>query len=343
LTVAGTALGVALVASLTLYVLLAGNQPAKTYSSGELIDVYSGSYLNGPEGIAAAGNTVWITNDGNNSVAELDARSGEVLRVLSGESDGFTASGLIAADRDHIWIPNGSPSAPANGTITELSASNGSVITVLHEESHGLDYPAAIVDDGTHVWITSGVDSLIELDASTGRWIRTITLPGDSAGGISAVGNDIWVEGGGTVAEVNAASGGVMFQQTLGDGNAIVDDGTHVWVTDPGFAHPNGSIIELNAGSRQPVRTIAGRNGTLHSISAIAACGSHVWVANRGPHSSMIELDANTGQWANVFSNPGYDLNQPLSMTVVGNDLWIANAGSVVGGSGNGSVTELAC
>jgi hypothetical protein len=342
LTVGGTALGVALVASLIPYALLGGHQPAKTYSSGELIGVYSAN-LNGPAGIAAAGNTVWITNDGNNSVAELDARSGHVLRVLSGQSDGFTAAGLIAADRDHVWIPNGSASTQANGTITELSASNGSVIRVLHEESHGLDYPAAIVDDGTHVWITSGVDSLIELDASTGRWIRTITLPGDSAGGISAAGNDIWVEGGEAVAEVNAASGGVTFQQTLGDGNAIVDDGTHVWVTDLGHAHPNGSIIELNAGNGQPIRTIAGRNGTLHGISAIAACGSHVWVANRGPHSSMIELDASTGQWVNVFSSPEYDLNQPLSMTVVGNDLWIANAGGVVGGSGNGSVTELAC
>ena len=342
LTVAGTVFGVALAASLIAYALLAGNQPAKTFSSGELIRVYSGSYLNGPEGIAAAGNTVWITNDGNNSVAELDARSGQLIRVLPGVSHGFTASGLIAADPSHVWIPNGSV-VDANSTITELNASNGSKITVLNEQSHGLDHPVAIADDGRHVWITSGLDALIELDASTGRWIRTITLPGDSAGGISAARNDVWVEGGYMVVELNAGNGREEFHQALGDGNSIVDDGTHVWVTDLGLAHPNGSIIELNADNGRSVRTIADRNGALQSISAIAAYGSHIWVANRGSHPSMIELDARTGQWVNVFSSPEYDLNQPLSMAVVGNDLWITNAGSAVGGSGSGSMTELAC
>jgi hypothetical protein len=91
------------------------------------------------------------------------------------------------------------------------------------------------------------------------------------------------------------------------------------------------------------IRTIANRNDALQSISAIAACGSHVWVANRGYHSSAIELDAATGQWVNVFSSLEYDLNQPSSMAVAGKNLWIANAGSVLGGSGYGSLTELAC
>ena len=54
LAFAGVALGVALAASLFLYALLAGHQPAKSVSSGEFIGVYSGSYLNGPEGIAVA-------------------------------------------------------------------------------------------------------------------------------------------------------------------------------------------------------------------------------------------------------------------------------------------------
>jgi serine/threonine protein kinase len=341
LTVAGAALGVALAASLISYALLAGHQPAKTVSSGDLIGVYSGPYLNGPEGIAVTGATVWITNGGNDSVAELDARNGHPIRTLSGASDGFNASGLIAADPSHIWIPNGS-STNANGTVTELSASTGKVIAVLNEQSRGLDYPAAIADDGKHVWITSGVDSLIELDASTGLWIRTIGLPGASAGGISTVGNDVWIEGGYLVVELNADNGHQKSQQ-LGDGDAIVDDGTHVWVTDLGLANSNGSIIELNADNGNRIRTVAGRNGVLHSISAIAACGSHIWVANRSPHSSIIELDASTGQWVNVFSSPQYDLNQPLSMAVAGNDLWIANAGSAIGGSGSGSVTELAC
>jgi len=344
LAVAGTALGVALAASLIPYALLAGHQSAKRLSSGELIDVYSEPYLNGPEGVAVVGSAVWITNGGNNSVAELDARSGHLIRSLSGASDGFTASGLIAADPSHIWIPNGS-AEDAGGTITELSASNGSVIAALNEQGHGLDYPVAIADDGRHVWITSGLDSLIELDASTGRWIRTIALPGDtaSAGGISVAGNDVWVEDSYMVVEINADNGRVKFHRHLGDGNVIVDDGTHVWVTDLGLVNPNGSIIELNADNGQTIHTIANHNGELRSISAIAACGSHVWVANSGNHSSVIELDSATGQWVNVFSSSEYDLNQPSSMAVAGNDLWIANAGSSIGGSGPGSVTELAC
>jgi hypothetical protein len=145
------------------------------------------------------------------------------------------------------------------------------------------------------------------------------------------------------VVEVDADNGDIKFQQPLGDGDAIADDGTHVWVTNLGLANPTGSIIELNAANGQPVQTIANHNGVLHSISAITACGSHIWVANRSSPSSMIELDAQTGQWIKAFSSPAYDLDQPWSMAVAGNDLWVADAGSVVGGSGPGSVTELAC
>jgi outer membrane protein assembly factor BamB len=341
LTAAGTALVVTLTAGLILYALLGGHQPGKTVISGDLINVYSGSYLNGPEGIAIAGGMVWITNANNNSVAELDASSGHVVRTLSGASYRFSASYLIAADASHIWIPNGSASN-ANSTITELSASSGNVIAVLKEGSHGLDYPAAIADDGKHVWITSGANSLIELDASSGRWIRTITLPGASAGGISIVGNDVWIGGGEMVVDVNAASGARELDQPLGNGNAIVDDGTHVWVTDLGLGSSSSSIIELNAGNGQVIRTTTGPNGTFHGISAIAACRSHIWVANRNP-SSVIELNADTGDVINELSRPKYYLNQPLSMAAAGNDLWIADAGSAVGGSGSGSVTELAC
>jgi hypothetical protein len=333
----------AVAASLTLYALLAGRPPAQAVSSGQLISVYSGPYLDGPEGIAVAGPTVWITNGVNNSVAELDASDGHLIRTLSGARNSFDAAGLIAADPSHIWIPNMSASTRANGTVTELNASDGSVAGVFNERSRGLDYPVAIADDGRHVWITSGENSLIELDVGTGYWIRTVTLPAASAGGISVVGNQVWIHGGYMVVEVDADNGKVERTQLLGDGNAIVDDGSHVWVTDLGLASSSGSIIELNADNGQSVRTIAGRNGALHSISAIAACRSHIWVANRSNHSSMIELDAGTGRWINAFSNPSYDLNQPLSMAVAGNDLWIANAGRAIGGSGDGSVTELAC
>ena len=82
------------------------------------------------------GTTVWVTNAGNDSVAELDARNGQPIRVLSGASRSFDASGLIAADSSHIWIPNGSTTHD-NGTITELSTSNGSLIGVISEQNHG--------------------------------------------------------------------------------------------------------------------------------------------------------------------------------------------------------------
>jgi outer membrane protein assembly factor BamB len=342
LAAAGTVLGAALAASLIVYAVLDLHQPGKTVSSGDLIGVYSGSYLDGPEGIAVADGKVWITNEVNNSVAELNASNGHLVTTLSGTGYRFNASDLIAADQSHIWIPNGSASN-ANGTITELSASNGSLVRVLNEGSHGLNYPAAIADDGKHVWITSGGSSLIELDASTGRWIRTISLPGASAGGISAVGNDVWIEGGEMVVELSANDGSQKFDQGFGNGDAVVDDGTHVWVADLGVGSSSSAIIELNADNGQLIRTISGPNGELHSISAMAACHSHIWVADRGYPSSMVELNANTGGWVNEFSGAKYDLDQPFSMAVAGNDLWIADAGRVVGGSGNGSVTELAC
>ena len=49
---------------------------------------------------------MWVANCGSNSVTELDARTGALVRVLSAPSFGFTNPDGIASDGTNVWVTN---------------------------------------------------------------------------------------------------------------------------------------------------------------------------------------------------------------------------------------------
>jgi hypothetical protein len=325
-----------------------GSPTVTTTRPDGAIGAYSGSALADPGGIAVANCIVWVASQSNNSVTELDASNGHLIRTLSGKSYSFDSPNAIAADPTHVWVVNG-----GNNSVTELSSS-GSVVGVLSNEGYEVASQDAIADDGKHVWIVNGSSSasssvLIELDASSGRRIRTIDHVSD-ADAIAVQGNDVWLTNynDNSVMELDANTG--HLKRVLSGGNygfnaswGIADDGTHVWVTNSyenSDRYPHSTVTELDAGTGQWIRTLSGGHYTFSDAGAVAMCGSHIWVAN---DNSVTELDASTGQWIKTFSNPASSFdspNWPLAMAVDGNDLWIANSQHNIG---PGSVTELAC
>jgi hypothetical protein len=133
-----------------------------------------------------------------------------------------------------------------------------------------------------------------ELDASTGRWMRT--LSGGSYGfngsnAIAAGGGDVWVANirGFSVTELDASTG--HWVRTLGAGNltpvAFALDGPDVWVLNGDNGVGAGSVTELDASTGRLVRTLRGEGYS--TPSALAVDGGSLWVASlyyKGPKIS---------------------------------------------------------
>ncbi|HUZ41977.1 MAG TPA: hypothetical protein VMU68_11385 [Acidimicrobiales bacterium] len=88
-------------------------------------------HFNGLSGIAAQGSHVWVTNSGalasrgnTNSVTELNARTGSLVRIIKAKADGFNRPSDVVASGSKLWVLN-------FDSITELNQNNGSLVRVI--------------------------------------------------------------------------------------------------------------------------------------------------------------------------------------------------------------------
>ena len=156
----------------------ATRSPSSTPRPGAVVQTIAvGS---GPDAISSDGTHVWVANQGDNTVTELNASTGAVVQTISVGN----APLAISSDGTHVWVAN-----YADGTITELIASTGAVVQTIA----GVSEPDAISSDGTHVWVANeGADTVTELNASTGSVVQTIAV-GSLPAGVSSDGTHVWV------------------------------------------------------------------------------------------------------------------------------------------------------
>ena len=268
--------------------------PGQTTSQAAGSDLVSSRALSGsrygfssPRDIADDGTHIWVPNSTRNTVAELSAGDGSLIRTLSA-GNALSDPGPIASDGTHLWVINDS-----NGSVVELSASDGSLIRTLPSGSYGLKNPDGIADDGTHLWITNLNSTVTELHASDGSYIRTLSgsrYGFGNAQGLTFDGTHIWVaDGSNQVTEFNASDGTVVrivkgsshyFRYPLG----IAFDGSHIWVTSGGL----NAVTELSA-SGGFVRMLSSASYDFNVPGGITAAAGHVWIANYDGNS-VVEL-----------------------------------------------------
>ena len=216
----------------------------------------------GPNTISFDGTHVWVANEIDNSVSEIDASTGTVVNTIAVGNSPMA----ISSDGTHVWVANN-----FDNSVSEIDASTGSVINTI---SVGVP-PMAISSDGTHVWVTNpNYGTVTEIDASTASVVNSISV-GDVPNAISSDGTHVWVtnEYDNSVSEIDASTGTVV--NTIAVGNspmAISSDGTHVWVTN----YNDGSFSEIDATTGSVVNTIS--DGYLRG--AISSGDNYVWVSN---------------------------------------------------------------
>ncbi len=254
-----------------------------------------------PIAIAEQGSHVWVANVFGNSVTELNAKSGSIIRVIDARADDFATPIALAVTDQHVWVVNEGVSGNSRGTgsITELNAHNGALIRVITVNAARFDNPAAIAISGSRVWVTSlqtstQGGSVTDLDEADGSITQVVDAPGDAFDGpvaIAASGNDVWI-----------VSSGV--KNYYGNGRGV------------------GSLTELNATTGRVIRVITAQAAPFDEPMSIAVSGTHVWVANL-VFSSIVELNAANGSVVRLIR--ANSLNQPLSMAVDRDHLWVAN------------------
>ena len=79
--------------------------------------------LHAPVAIASDGTHVWVANDLGDSVTELLASTGALVKVISGPSYKFRTPVAVASDGTHVWVANDS-----GDSVTELLASTGALV-----------------------------------------------------------------------------------------------------------------------------------------------------------------------------------------------------------------------
>ena len=315
----GALLGTALVAA----TLVA--PPAAFATTGSVLT--GGSYgFNYPHGVAFDGTHLWITNQGGDSVTEVNASDGSWVRTLSGGNYGFNVPYDIAFDGSHVWITN------AGGrSVTEVNASDGSWVRTLSGGSYAFNSPYALAFDGSHLWVTNYYgNSVTEVNASDGSWVRTVS--GGSYGfrgpsGIVIDGSHAWVAnaGGNSVTELNTSNGSwvrTVSGGSYGFGNpvGIASDGVHMWVTNQGAS----SLTEMNASDGSWVRTLSSGTYGFNGPLGVSFDGTHLWVSN-GNGNSVTEINASDASLIEVLSAGNYGFNYPSGITSNGPHVWVAN------------------
>jgi DNA-binding beta-propeller fold protein YncE len=72
------------------------------------------------------GSHLWVVSANGNSVTELNASTGSLVRVLSGHRYGFDNPIALAVVGKTIWIANG-----AGNSVTVVSSSTGAFVRYL--------------------------------------------------------------------------------------------------------------------------------------------------------------------------------------------------------------------
>jgi hypothetical protein len=165
-------------------------------NDGSLVkDLKSKTYgFSHPTFIAASDGRVYVLNSDGNSVTEVNARTGGLIRTMSARAGccAFSNSTFewaepvaLAVSGSHLWIAD--EHAYANGgeqvsSVVELNAYSGSLERVIKLNRSGITNVRAMAISGSHVWLQEGGNSTRELNASNGSFVRTINTKLDPKG-----------------------------------------------------------------------------------------------------------------------------------------------------------------
>jgi outer membrane protein assembly factor BamB len=245
-------------------------------SDGAFVRTISGSryrFVN-PVAIEAAGSLILVLNAGRpntagasaGSITEIRARSGSLVRTVSGSSFAFTDPMALAVAGPDVFVAD-----KGDNSVTEVRITNGGLVRVVAQQ--GLSAPDGITVEDGNAWVAdSGSNAATEIATATGTVITTET---DSDGSYG-----------------------------FGTPLMVIGTGGNVYVASPFGSSP--MVTKLSATSGQPSWYMCNTNGPYYFslLSAFAVSGSDLWVASRSGANSATP-GAQTGSLTELSTGDG--------------------------------------
>jgi DNA-binding beta-propeller fold protein YncE len=121
--------------------------------------------------IAVSGGRVWVVDAIGNSLDEIDASTGVLVRRVKSKSlifDGYPSS--IALSGENLWVANGDASS-----LIEISATSGKVTRVLKGSVYDFNHPAACISVGSNLWVADVQSNAVTIiNEASGHVLRIL-------------------------------------------------------------------------------------------------------------------------------------------------------------------------
>ena len=245
-------------------------------SNGAALRTISGSkfgFLH-PVALAVSGHTVLVLNAGSpsatpavdGSITEIDARSGHLLRKVSGSAFAFDDPIALAVSGPDTYIAD-----VGNNSVTEIDTASGALVRVV--TGQGLNTPDGITVADGHVWVAdAGSNAATDIDGSTGAVLATVS---DADG-----------------------------KYGFGRPSVAIQSGGNVFIASPFGTSP--MVTKLSATTGTPSWYMCNTNGPYYFslLSAFAISGNHLWVASQSGANSKTP-EAKTGSLTELNTGSG--------------------------------------
>jgi hypothetical protein len=193
--------------------------------NGLLIKTISGSRFafDKPAAFTTSGQDVYVADEGNNSVTEVNMVSGRLVKVIS--QQGLSAPDGIAVEDGRVWVADSQSSA-----ATEISAANDTVISTVTGDQYGFWNPTAVIAAAGNVYIatpngTSPMVTKVEATSGTADWFMCNTNGPYYFSKLSAFavqGDNLWVASRtGANSQTPAAATGSLTEMNIDSGDLI--------------------------------------------------------------------------------------------------------------------------
>src|SRR6185437_15690031 len=108
--------------------------PAGPGTISDLEPAFSGTQyqFNDPQALVSDGSHLFVANTDGNSITEVNASDGSLVRVIQGPSYAFSQPRAMLLEGGHLWIANWQ-----GNSVTEINTSDGSLVRVVQGTSYG--------------------------------------------------------------------------------------------------------------------------------------------------------------------------------------------------------------
>jgi DNA-binding beta-propeller fold protein YncE len=279
--------------------------------------------ISSPAAIAVAQSRIWVANFGDNTITELNATNGSLIRVIRKLSYKIDGPSALVINGHDLWVTNSH-----GNSVTELNTENGALIRVVRDPSDKINDPNDIAIIDGHVWILdTGNSDITELRANDGVLVRVIN--GAQSGGLSSpltfafTGDDMWVSSDvRDLQEFNTTTGAYVNNRLseVGGGSIFVAaDGSHIWVVTS-----TGALTEFSAPNLVQLNSFYSES---ESAGPISISGGDLWVAST---NEVTEYNATTGRLDLQVKIPPYaKFVGPTCIEASGSHVWLCYKNSL--------------